>query len=106
MLLFQKLSLSSVQHKAVLQAFFYFPIKVVNQSRFFTNPKWTALRRYDIDKSAQDPCNYFGSAEAKRLNDGFNGKLMDPDAGCYELGFDYGQVFNIATHSVGIICLR
>ena len=89
-----------------MQAFWSFPIKEVIQSRFFTNPKWTALRRCDIDKAAQDSCSYFGSAEAKRLNEDFNGKLMDPDAGCYELGFDYGQVFNIATHSVGIICLR
>ncbi|BDA42812.1 hypothetical protein COCOBI_03-7050 [Coccomyxa sp. Obi] len=88
------------------KAFWYFPIKEVIQNKFFNNTKWTQLRRSDMEWAAQDPCNFFGAGEARRLNALFDGKLMHPHSGCYELGMDWVQVFNITMHSVGVIGIR
>lgn len=39
--------------------------------------------------------------------DGISGGLFtSADSSAYELGFDFGQIFNFATHSTGILVLR
>ena len=59
-----------------------------------------------MEEATTDPCSFFGAEEAARLDQLCGGLLSHPDSGTYELGWDYGEVFNITPHSVGVMCIR
>ena len=86
--------------------FLVLAIEELLQRRFFGNPRWTKLRRSHFGAATKDPCSFFGAEEASRLDKLCGGVLSHPDSGTYELGWDYGEVFNITPHSVGVMCLR
>lgn len=61
------------------------------------------MRATDRDTSQ---AGLYGSDAATML-DGISGGLFtSADSSAYELGFDFGQIFNFATHSTGILVLR
>jgi hypothetical protein len=70
--------------------------------RLFANPDFVALR----GKGRDEPGGYYASEECKRLHYHAGVELCDPSASVYEIGLDWGQVYDKAVHSMGIVVLR
>ena len=85
-----------------MQVFYFFGVKE-SIKKLFAKPEWCALRGTGRDTSA---AGFYGSREAQRLHDETGGRFSAPSSSAYELGFDYGQIFNFKTHSTGIMVLR
>ena len=71
--------------------------------KLFADPDWAAARSKGRDTSA---AGFHGSAEAARLNRVTGGVFAKDSSSAYELGMDFGQIFNFKTHSTGIVLLR
>ena len=69
----------------------------------FGDTVWRQLR----GTGRQDRTNqYYQSADARRLNDAVGGALSEESTLAYDLGFDFGQMFQFKTHSCGIVTVR
>ena len=71
--------------------------------KLFADPEWAAARGKGMDTSA---AGFHGSGEAVRLNRVTRGLFAQDSSRAYELGMDFGQIFNFKTHSAGIVLLR
>jgi hypothetical protein len=72
--------------------------------KLFNNPTWCSLRGKDRDTASNE--QYYGAADAQRINKQFKGMLFDKDNSAYELGFDFGQIFTFKNHSSGLLMMR
>ena len=71
--------------------------------KLFGDPEWAAGRGKGRDASA---AGFYGSREAARLDRLTAGLFAQDSSSAYELGMDFGQIFNFKTHSTGIVLLR
>ncbi|KAK9906510.1 hypothetical protein WJX75_003063 [Coccomyxa subellipsoidea] len=99
---FKKVKLLSSTRVRPRKVFYFFGVKE-SIKKLFAKPEWCALRGTGRDTSA---AGFYGSREAQRLHDETGGRFSAPSSSAYELGFDYGQIFNFKTHSTGIMVLR
>ena len=87
-----------------LHAQVYYDFGVANVIRkLFADPDWAAARGKGRDTSA---AGFYGSCEAARLDRVTRGLFGKDSSSAYELGMDFGQIFNFKTHSTGIVLLR
>ena len=71
--------------------------------KLFGDPEWAAARGKGRDTSAG---GFYGGPEAARLDRVTRGLFGKDSSSAYELGMDFGQIFNFKTHSTGIVLLR
>jgi hypothetical protein len=71
--------------------------------KLFADPEWAAARGKGRDTSA---AGFHGSPEAARADEVTDGLFSKAASSVYELGMDFGQIFNFKTHSTGIALLR
>ena len=82
----------------------YYDFGLANVIRkLFRDPEWAAGRGKGRDTSS---AGFYGSPEAVRLNRVTGGLFAKDSSSAYELGMDFGQIFNFKTHSTGIVLLR
>ena len=87
-----------------LHAQVYYDFGVANViGKLFADPDRAAARGKGRDTSA---AGSYGSREAARLNRVTRGLFGKDSSSAYELGIDFGQIFNFKTHSTGIVLLR
>jgi hypothetical protein len=67
------------------------------------DPAYVSLKRADADKP--DPRGYFAAEDCKRIQ-GEYPNFRNPGNGYFEIGGDFGQVFDGKQHSTGIIGIR
>ena len=85
-----------------LQVFYAFSGREVvqdlaSQPEFFEN-----MCRYRDNSAA----GYFGSTDAKRIDQATNGKLLGTGSLTFSAFLDWGSLYKTAHHSTGILCIR
>ena len=87
------------------KVFWYFGLDSALQ-QFFMDKKWCKLRRTGIVNSQVNPHDYRQSPEFVRLQSKTGDCLSDHSNGLYDIGFDFGQVFQFKSHSSGFLGIR
>lgn len=91
-------------HRSPAMWVFYLGVEHAIREYLFRNPRFVARRgegrRYD------DPSCFFGSSEARRMNEALQGRLFDPNNGAYVLFVDPYQPYDTKEHSTGAILLK
>ena len=72
--------------------------------RLFDNPEFCSLRGTERDYA--DLRSFWGSKEAKRVDDATGHKLFQVNSGAYELGFDFAQVCSSPRTWACLVCKR
>ena len=62
-----------------------------------------AIRAHQQGEAGND---YFSGVDAKRIHNDTNGKFFATDSAYYEIGGDFGQMFDAAAHSTCLIAIR
>jgi hypothetical protein len=83
---------------------FYPGVEHAIREYLFRNPRF--MERRGGGRRYEDPSCFFGSPEAKRVNEALQGKLFDPSNGAYVLFIDPYQPYDTKEHSTGAILLR
>ena len=87
------------------KVFWYFGLDSVLR-QFFMDKEWCKLRRAGILNSQVNLHDYRASPEFMRLQSKTGNCLSDSDNGLYDIGFDFGQVFQFKSHSSGFLGIR
>lgn len=95
----------SLRHPLCLVCQVYYDFGVGNIIRSLNRDAHFAAHKRDGVNQQDDTC-YYGSADAKRLGALDGGKFFTAACSAWELGGDFGQPFEGATHSSGIIGIR
>ncbi len=87
----------------LLQWFYYFGVGNVIKDGFFKHKLWVDNRGKARDLMGD---GWWGSQDARRLNEKVGGKLLRADNSPYSLGFDFLECFSFKDHSVGVMVIR
>ncbi len=71
---------------------------------FFKQPDWVEKR--GTSRTYHNPATWWGSPDARMMNERTNGLLFKQENSPYSLGFDFLQAFSFKDHSVGVVLLR
>jgi hypothetical protein len=82
------------------KTFQYFGVKNAIR-RLFADPEFVRLRGKDREDNG-----YYQSPECRRLHEAAGVDLHDSSASVYDIGLDWGQVYDKSVHSMGIVVLR
>jgi hypothetical protein len=82
------------------KTFQYFGVKNAIR-RLFANPDFVKLRG-----TSREDNGYYQSQECARLHEAAGVDKDDPSASVYDVGLDWGQVYDKSVHSMGIVVLR
>ena len=74
--------------------------------QMFHDKAWCKLRRHGISTSENNPLDFRASPEFARLQAATHNCLSDPDNGLYDIGFDFGHMFQFKRHSCGFLGIR
>ena len=74
--------------------------------QLFKNKDWCKLRRLGIANSQSNPLDFRASPEFERLQAATENCLSNPDNGLYDVGFDFGHMFQFKRHSCGFLGIR
>lgn len=75
--------------------------------QLFQDQVWCKLRREGIAASSSaQTMDYRHSKEFERLNSVLGGCLDNASNGLYDIGFDFGQMFQFKEHSSGFLGIR
>ena len=95
------------------QAWWYFGtervIQELNSDKDYVKLKTAArdtfLQRIAAGQLASE-AGYFGGVDADRIHFETGGKFFAADSAYYEIGGDFGQMFDTGTHSTCLIAIR
>ena len=73
--------------------YYDFGLERIIRDQLFTYPEYCDARGQHRDFSE---AGYYGSADARRINDLTDGLLFDADSSTYEVGMDWGQPYTFA----------
>jgi hypothetical protein len=79
---------------------YYFGVGAVIRDRMFTDPSFCKHRTTGRHEY------FYTSQEAERLAAASGCDLNSREVSCYEVGLDWGQMFNNKVHSTGFLMLR
>ena len=68
-----------------------------------SQPEFCKIMCKHRDASA---AGYFGSTNAKRIDQATGGKLLGPHSLTFSAFLDWGSLYQTAHHSTGILCIR
>lgn len=85
------------------KTFMYFGVKKA-LTRLFADPAFVKLRADDAVRD--DTEGYYKSDECVRLHGAAGVDLNDKEASVYDIGLDWGQVYDRSVHALGVLALR
>ncbi|GLI64632.1 hypothetical protein VaNZ11_007950 [Volvox africanus] len=99
---FKMVTTSAGAHPLPNKRYWDFGVENIIQA-MFSDPLFRQLRGTGRDN---EPDDFYGFQMAKDIDAKTNGQLMQHANSAYDLGFDFAQVYQFKTHSVGLLLMR